>query len=266
MKKSALALLLLLLLPALDSADARAFDAFHEASIDDRRGAQLPFDLAFLDEQGHAVTLRQAGHGKPIVLAPVLHRCPNICGLTLAGLADAVAHQKFPAGRDFEIVAFGIDPREQPADARESLDRLRNTFPALREGVHGFTGTAQNVAALTGALGYRYGWDRDAGQYAHVAAVAVLTPDGKLSRWLYGISPEANDLKLALTAAADGRLGSLGDRFLLLCYHYDPSTGRYGSLIWTLLRLMGGATVAGGGCLLLFAFLRERRRARRTAP
>lgn len=244
---------------------ALAFDAFQAAGIDRRAGAALPLDLAFQDESGKPITLRQAGHGKPIVLAPVVHRCPNICGLTLAGLAQAVAGQKFVAGRDFTIIAFGIDPREGPADARQSLDKLRQSFPTLRQGIRGFTGAERDIRTVTDRLGYRYGWDDDLQQYAHIAAVAVLTPDGRLSRWLYGISPDPVDLRLALTEAGNGKIGSWGDQLLLLCYHYDPQTGRYGSLIWMALRIGGAITVVAAAGLIGLAILRERRRLQRGA-
>ncbi|WP_300779222.1 SCO family protein [Enhydrobacter sp.] len=245
---------------------ALAFDAFQATGIDRRAGATLPLDLAFQDESGRPTTLRQAGHGKPIVLAPVVHRCPNICGLTLAGLAQTAAGQKFVAGRDFTIVAFGIDPREGPADARQSLDKLRQSFPSLRHGILGFTGTERDIKSITDRLGYRYGWDDDLQQYAHIAAVAVLTPDGRLSRWLYGIAPDPVDLRLALTEAGNGKIGTWGDQLLLLCYHYDPQTGRYGSLIWTALRIGGAITVVAAGGLIGLAILRERRRLQRDAP
>jgi protein SCO1/2 len=256
-------LALILVLTACGS--AFAFDPFRTAGIDRRAGARIPLDLVFQDEDGKPTTLRQTANGKPIVLAPVVHRCPNICGLTLAGLARAVTGQKFRPGEDFTVVAFGIDPREGPADARGSLDKLRQSFPALRHGLHGFTGTEGDIKLVTDRLGYRYAWDNDLQQYAHIAAVAVLTPDGRLSRWLYGISPDSTDLRLALTEAGKGEIGSWGDQLLLLCYHYDPQTGRYGSLIWMALRIGGAITVIAAGALIGLAILGERRRMQRGA-
>lgn len=263
--RAILVLVLVLVLLLMTCVRAFALDPFHATGIDRRIGAKIPLDLAFQDESGRHMTLRQAGHGKPIVLAPVVHRCPNICGLTLAGLAQAISGQKFRPGSDFAVAAFGIDPREGPADARESLGKLRHSFPALRHGLYGFTGAAADIRAVTDALGYRYAWDGDLQQYAHIAAVAVLTPDGRLSRWLYGISPDSTDLRLALTEAGEGKIGSWGDQLLLLCYHYDPQTGRYGSLIWMALQVGGALTVVVTGALIGLAILRERRRLQRGA-
>ncbi len=253
-----LALLLLVL-----ATPAFGFDAFSATGIDRRDGAQIPLDLPFHDQDGATVTLADLAKRRPILLVPVLHDCPNICGVTLAGLAQAILGQPYRPGRDFAFVAFGIDPAEGPADARASLDRLAADFPLLdRASLRGLTGAAPDVAAVTAALGYRYAWDPDIGQYAHLAATAVLTPDGRLARWLYGIAPDPEDLKLALTEAGQGRLGSWRDQLLLLCYHYNPVTGRYGSLITGLLRLAGGFTAGGGALLIGYAFLRERRRTR----
>ena len=254
----------LLLIMLLAGNPALAFNPFAEAGIDQRPGAQVPLDTVFRDEQGDPVTLRSLGERKPIVLAPVLHNCPNICGITLSGLAQAVRTQNFVPGRDFVIVSFGIDPREGPAEARKSLADLEKAFPSLpTDGIHALTGPAANIKAVTEALGYRYAWDADIGQYAHIAAIAVLTPDGHLARWLYGIAPEPADLKLALTEAGEGRLGTWSDQLLLLCYHYDARTGRYDSMIGWLLRLGGGLTVALGVGLIGIALLREHRAARR---
>ncbi|MGE0717109.1 MAG: SCO family protein [Alphaproteobacteria bacterium] len=240
--------------------NALAFDPFASAGIDQRPGAQVPLDAAFRDDAGRAVTLRALGGGRPILLVPVLHRCPNICGVTLAGLGQAVRAQRYAPGRDFALIAFGIDPAEGPDAAHAALGELRKAVPSLpRDAIHALTGEAESVAGVTGALGYRYAWDDDIGQYAHVAAVAVLTPDGRLARWLYGVAPNPADLDLALTEAGQGSLGTWRDQLLLLCYHYDPATGRYGSLVSTALRVFGGITAVGGAGLIGLALLRERR-------
>ena len=253
--KAALALLLLI----VSAPGALAFDAFAKAGIDRLPNAAVPLDTAFRDEAGRTLTLRAAGEGRPILLVPVMHRCPNICGLTLAGIGEAVQLQKFVSGRDFTLIAFGIDWREGPAEAVLSIAGLRRNFPALQAGVHGLTGDAASIAAVLKPLGYRYDWDANLNQYAHIAAVAVLTPDGRLSRWLYGITPDPTGVRLALTEAGEGKVGSWADQLLLLCYHYDPQTGRYGSLIWTLLRVAGGVTLLFGLAWIGFALWRERR-------
>lgn len=252
------------LLPALAlllaaASAAAAFDPFAGAGIDPRPGAQLPVDLPFTDEAGGQATLRQLGGGKPIVVAPVLHNCPNICGVTLGGLMSAVEAQPYRPGRDFQVIAFGIDPAEKPQDAQKTVRTLDQRDGGTR-GIHALTGTEANVRAVTDALGYRYAFDPGIGQYAHVAAVAVLTPDGRLARWLYGVAPDPTDLRLALTEAGQGAIGSFGDQLLLLCYHYDPTTGRYSSVIWLLLQVGGGATVLALGGFVGLAVRRERRR------
>lgn len=256
-------LLLALLLIVLGAPSALAFDPFAKAGIERKPDAAVPLDKVFRDETRRTLTLRAAGEGRPILLVPVVHRCPNICGLTLAGIGEAVQLQKFASGRDFTLIAFGLDPREGPAEAAQSIAGLRQNFPALQAGVHGLTGDAASIAAVLKPLGYRYDWDADLSQYAHIAAVAVLTPDGRLSRWLYGITPDPTDVRLALTEAGEGKVGTWTDQLLLLCYHYDPQTGRYGPLIWTLLRIGGGATALLGFAWIGLALWRDRRQAAR---
>jgi protein SCO1/2 len=245
---------------------AFAFNPFQEAGIDQKPGAQVPLDIGFSDETGRRVTLGELGRGKVIVLAPVLHRCPNICGVTLLGLVRAVSAQTFKPERDFVIVALSIDPKERPTDARAALDKLHDADKALPRGsIHGITGSAENVARTMHALGYRYAWDTDIQQFAHVAAVAVLTPQGKLARWLYGVAPDPTDLRLVLTEAGKGRIGGISDQILLLCYHYDPVTGRYGSIIWMALRIAGSCFVALGVGWIAISMYRERRTRRSAA-
>lgn len=235
------------------------FDPFHAAGVDPKPGAAIPLDARFEDESGRWVTLRELANGRSLVLAPVQHRCPNLCGLTLEGLRAAVTGQGYRPGQDFVLVAMSIDPRETLDAARLSEQRLAGGARELA-GVHAVVGSQPEIAAVTQALGYRYAWDPQLGQYAHIAAVAVLTPGGRLARWLYGVAPKPQDLHLALTDAGRGRLGDLGDQIRLLCYHYDPSTGRYSSLIWSAVRWSAAATVAGLGALIGWGVLRGRRR------
>jgi len=223
---------------------AAPFDPFGEARIDERPGAQIPLDMPFADAAGHATTLRHLAAGKPILLAPVQHNCPNICGVTLAGLADATA--KLPSG-DVAVVALGIDPHEKPADA--AADQARN--PRLHAAF--LVGGAPQVHAVTDALGYRYAYDPRIRQYAHIAASAVLSPDGKLVRWLNGIAPSANDLQQAVADARAERTGAFERAIALLCYHYDPQTGRYSLAISRIVEAAGLLTVLiiAGSILLL---------------
>lgn len=259
MRLFSLITLLLIATPALSA----NFSPFEKAGIDHKDGASVPMQSTFTDAKGNAVTLASLAGGKPIVLVPVLHHCPNICGVTLGGVMSAVEAQQFRPGKDFVFVAFGIDPKEGPPAARDDLDSLKKRFPEMSfKGIHALTGTAENVSMAMDQLGYRYAYDDKIGQYAHIAATAVLTPDGRLSGWLYGLAPQANDLKLALVEAGKGQIGGWTDQLLLLCYHYDPVTGQYGFIVQTALRAGGGIFAVGGAGLILVAFLRERRKQR----
>lgn len=249
----------LLLLPSAAMAEIRDVSSI---TIERRDGAQVPLDTPVKDEKGRETTLAALANGQPILLAPVQHRCPNICGVTLSGLMAAIEQQPLRPGDDFTVIAFSFDPREGTDAAREVMADLRKRFPAMMGGVHAVTASENDIAKVTDALGYRYTWDEEIGQYAHVAAVSVLTAEGGLSRWIYGLSPDATQVRLALTEAGDGTVGNWQDQLLLLCYHYDPETGRYSPLIWTIIRAAGATTVAAGGSLLAFAFLRRQNGAR----
>ncbi|HEY1749952.1 MAG TPA: SCO family protein [Caulobacteraceae bacterium] len=230
------------------------------ASVTSPPDARAPMAATFVDQHGRAVTLAGLGGGRPIILAPVQHNCRNLCGLTLESLAQAVAGQGLRPGRDFALVAFGFDPREHPADAARSADRLGGRDAP---GVSALVGSPAAVAAVTRGLGYRYTWIAATGQYAHIAAVAVLTPDGRLSDWLLGLDPSPAALHAALIKAQQGKAAApadLGSQIHLLCFHYDPATGRYSLAIWRLMRWFGGAAtlaLAGG---IGFGVWRERRR------
>jgi protein SCO1/2 len=256
-------LLLALSLLLLTMGSAAALDPFKAAGIDRKPDARVPFDLTFKSETGAETTLSHLAGGKPMLLVPVQHHCPNLCGLTLAGLLQAVKGQGLRPGADFTVVAFGIDPKETPQDAADSLGRVLQADPSFpRDAIHGLTGRSADIAAVTDALGYRYAWDPQLEQYDHVAAIAVLTPEGRLARWLYGVAPEPRDLNLALTEAGQGETGGWADQLILLCYHYDPVTGRYSSIIWTALRLLGAAMAATVAIYIGCAIYRDRRLAK----
>lgn len=252
MRRMLASLLLLGLLAA-----AAPFDPFGLATIDERPGAAVPMDMLFHDAAGNRVTLRQLAGGRPILLAPVLHDCPNFCGVTLDGLL-AARERAGPGARPAAVVAFGIDPRETPAAARSDLGRLGARHPASIGDVAALTGDAVSIAEVTDALGYRYAFDPRIGQYAHVAATAVLTPNGRLVRWLYGIAPRPDLLRAAVEDAAAGRTGGFVERLILLCYHYDPAQGRYGLAIDRLLKLGCLLTVALLAAFILISRRRER--------
>ena len=229
------------------------------ATIDERPGAAIPVDLPFVTSEGRQTTLRAIAGGRPMLLVPVLHECPNICGVTLAGLGDAIAGQKrFEARKDFVVVVFGIDPREGPRAARDDLSRLaaQRTDAIFRPVA--LTGDSQAIHAVTDALGYRYAWDDRIGQYAHVSATAVLTGEGRLSGWLYGMAPPSAALVSAIDNARAGRAGGVMEQLLLLCYHFDPQTGTWSFAIERVVRIAGIATVLA--ILALVAGLAFRRR------
>jgi protein SCO1/2 len=230
--------LILAVVLILAAAPARALDPLAAAGIDPHPGSAITIDQTFLDQDGRAVTLRRIGKDKPLLVIPVQYDCPNICGVTLAGFLQSIAGQGLRADEDFVVATLAIDPKETPRDARAMLQRLGTPLP-----VHALTGNTAEIRATTQALGYRYAWDPRLRQYDHVAAAAVLSADGHLSAWVDGVAPEPRDLKLALTAAGQGRVGSWTDRLLLLCYHYDPETGRYTPLVLAMLRILAGAVL-----------------------
>lgn len=239
-----------LLLPTFLLAIAAApFDPFGAADIDEHPGAMIPIDTVFRASDGHPASLRQMAHGRAILLVPVLHDCPNFCGVTLDGLARALEARPANAA----VIAFGIDPRESTRAAQGDLARVaqRHRIPVMAT-----TGDAASIRKVTDAMGYRYAYDPRIGQYAHAAAIAVLTPDGRMASWLYSISPTPDAVQGAVDRAAAGKTGGLVARLILLCYHYDPAAGSPSLAIG---RILTAACVATA--LLLAAFvLRERRR------
>jgi protein SCO1/2 len=234
--------------------------ALREVAFDQRLGEAVPLDLTFRDETGRAVRLADLVHGRPVVLSLVYYDCPMLCTLTLNGLVSALSVLTFEPGKDFEVVTVSFEPKETPAlaAAKKKVYLERYHRPGAAEGWHFLTGDAANVGALTRAVGFRYAWDEETRQYAHPAGVVVLTPDGRIARYMYGVEYAPRDLRLALVEASERRIGNPVDAVLLYCYRYDPTRGRYAASVMRIVRLAGILTVVGLGTFVLLSLRRER--------
>jgi protein SCO1/2 len=237
--------------------------------IDQRLNEQVPLSLPFRDESGEAVTLGKYFDGRPVILALVYYECPMLCTLVLNGMVSALRTLSFNAGDEFQIVAVSIDPKETSelaAAKKENYLRSYNRSGA-EKGVHFLTGEADAIGSLAESLGFRYKFLPDIDEYAHGAAIMVLTPKGKIARYFYGVEYPPRDLRLALVEAAEERIGSPVDQLLLYCYRYDPSTGRYTAVVMNIIRLGGALTVVVLAAFMLTMWRRDaRRRKSETIP
>ena len=230
------------------------------AGLDQKVDSRVPADLAFVDERGRDVRLGEFFGERPVVLVLAYYECPVLCTQVINGVASSILPLTFDAGREFEVVVVSIDPGETPSMAEaKRTDFIRRYRRAGTEGgVHFLTGREESIAALADAVGFRYAYDPQIDQWAHPAAITVLTPEGRVSRYLFGIEFAPRDLQFALMEAAEERIGTVVDRALLFCYNYDPQTGRYGFAIMTAVRLGGLLTLGGLGAFILITLRRER--------
>ena len=226
--------------------------------IDQKIGEQIPLDLTFKDEHGADVRLGQFFGSKPVVMALAYFECPMLCTQVLNGMTGSLKTLSFDAGKDYEVVVVSIDPRDTPQLAAEKKANYLKSYgrPASAAGWHFLTGTNASIKPLAAALGFRYAYDEQLGQFAHAASIYVATPKGIISRYLLGIDFAPRDLRLALVEASNNKLGSVVDQVLLLCYHYDPAEGKYGAAILNSIRVGFIATV---GAFLTFLFVSLRR-------
>jgi len=228
--------------------------------IEQRLDSRLPLDATFRDEAGRTVALSTFFRsGKPVILAPVYYRCPMLCTQILAGLSSALRVVSLDAGRDFEIVAFSFDPKDTAADAASKREMYMKRYarPNTANGWHFLTGDEAQIRALTDALGFHYKYDPKTDQFAHASAVMVATPEGRISRYYYGVEYAPRDMRLGLVEASRGKIGTPVDQLLLFCFHYDPATGKYGAVVMNMVRFAGAAFVLVAGCFMLFAFRRD---------
>jgi protein SCO1/2 len=248
-----------LLLPLLMWANETPPNQLPDVGIDQQLDAQVPLDLTFRDEQGQAVPLSRYIADDPVILTLGYYECPMLCSLVRRGLFDSLQTLQFSAGEQFDLVSVSIDPRENDHTATIHKAQYLQAYnrPGAAEGIHFLTGEEPAIRALADAVGFRYAYDEQTGQYAHPSGIMVLTPQGRISRYFYGIEYDAQDLRLALVEAADNQIGTPTDQVLLLCYQYDPATGQYSVAIWRLIRIAGSATVL---ILLAVIVLLARRR------
>jgi protein SCO1 len=231
-----------------------------QVGIDQHLNQQLPLDLHFRDEAGKDVRLGDYFGKRPVILSLVYYRCPMLCGEVLNGMTSALSVVSFDLGKDYDVVTVSIDPRETPAVASGIKDvymrRYNRNSASTRQGWHFLTGGQDQIKQLAGAVGFRYVYDPRIDQYAHASGIEVVTPEGRISQYYYGIEYSPKDLRLGLIQASKNHIGTVVDSFILYCYHYDPATGHYGAMIMRVLRLAGIATV-----LLLggFVFIMVRR-------
>ena len=228
--------------------------------IEQRLDAQVPPDLAFTDDTGKPVKLGDYFAKKPLILNLVYYKCPMLCGEALAGLSGAMKMIKFDVGNEYEVVTVSFNPKETTADAAAKKAEFIKRYgrPGAATGWHFLTGDKENIDAVAKAVGWKYAYDPRSGQYAHASAIMLLTPEGRVSRYFYGIEYSAKDIQFGIMDASQNKIGSIADQVVLYCYHYDPATGKYGAVVSNMLKLGGGLTIVLLGGLLLILFRLER--------
>jgi protein SCO1/2 len=226
--------------------------------IEQHLNEQIPPELTFHDENGKQVRLADYFGRKPMILNLVYYQCPMLCGEVLSGLESALRVLKFDVGNQFDVLTVSFDPRETPAMATAKKAEFLKRYgrPGATQGWHFLTGPQQSIDALTKAAGFQYEYDPKSGQFAHTTAIMVLTPEGRIAQYYYGVEYAPKDLRLGLVQASQNKIGNIVDQVLLYCYHYDPATGKYGAVVMRILRLAGAATILTLGLFMLVMFRR----------
>jgi protein SCO1 len=240
-----------------DGASNQKISIFDQVGLEQHLNQQIPLDLTFNDEDGNPVQLRQYFGSKPVILSLVYFQCPMLCSQVLNGMAGAFnGIVRFNVGRDFDVLTVSFDPRDTPQTAAEAkktyLERYRR--PGAVQGWHFLTGKKEQIDALAKAVGFRYAWDPVIQQFAHASGIMLLTPDGRLAQYYYGIEYAPRDIQYGVIEASHGKIGNIVDKVILYCYHYDPARGKYGAVVFNILRVSALATllVLGGFMVIMF--------------
>jgi len=224
--------------------------ALKTIGIEQKLGESLPLDAEFKNEDGQMVKLGSFfNQGRPIVLAFVYYECPMLCNEVLNGLTGSLKGMSLEAGKDFDVIAISFDKRENDkpelAKNKKASYVERYGHPGAETGWHFLTGTEESIDAATSAAGFSFKWDEKTEQFAHAGGIMVVTPDGRMSRYFYGIDYAPKDLKFGIMDSANEKIGNPAERLLLYCYHYDPATGTYGFAIMRMVRIGGALTILG---------------------
>jgi protein SCO1 len=227
-----------------------------DVGIDQRLNEQVPLDLQFHDDTGNTVRLRDYFGQKPVILSLVYYDCPMLCTTVLNGLLESLKQLKFTVGDQFNVVTVSFDPTEKPslAAAKKAVYVGLYGRAGAPESWHFLTGDEASIRQLTRAVGFRYNYDPQTKQYVHATGIMVLTPQGRLARYFYGIKYPAGNLRLGLVEASQGKIGSPVDEILLYCCQYDPQTGKYSLIISRAIKIAGGVTVLCLGTMILVLF------------
>ncbi|MGZ4810129.1 MAG: SCO family protein [Thermoanaerobaculia bacterium] len=234
-----------------------------KVSITQKLNSQVPLDLMFRDETGKIVRLRDYFRGKPVLLNFMYYRCPMLCSMVMEGVSSALTELRFNVGEEFDVITVSIDPRDLPEEAMQKKDKYVKRYGRMKaaEGWHFLTGSDPSIKRLTDAVGFEYAYDPKTDNFAHGTVLVVLTPDGHLSRYFYGFEYKPRDLRLGIVEASEGRIGTATDQLLLLCYHYDPSIGKYSRNAMAFVRAGGVATVMMLGGFIIVMLRKDRQRA-----
>jgi protein SCO1 len=234
--------------------------ALRSIGFEQRLDQPIPLDVPLRDESGRHIRLRDYFGARPVVLVFAYYDCPMLCTQVINGLSMALNVLSLEPGKDFEIVTVSFNPHDTPetARAKKAVYIERYKHPGASAAWHFLTGDQPAIDRLTQAAGFKYAWDADTRQYAHPTGVIVLTPDGRLARYLFGIEYGPRDLRYALVDASAGKVGNAVDTLLLYCYHYDPLTGRYGLAIMRAVRIAAAATLVALGGFIVLMVRREK--------
>jgi protein SCO1/2 len=235
--------------------------ALREVAFDQKLNQQLPLDLPFRDESGKTVKLADYFKQKPVILNFIYYKCRDLCPLLLDGIVRSLRAVSFDVGNQFDVLTVSFDPEDTPGLAAVKKTDLMEKYsrPGAAVGWHFLTGDEASIQRLTQAVGFRYMYDRRSGEFGHATGMILVTPDGRTSRYFYGIDFSPRDVRLGLIEAAAKKIGSPIDQLLLFCYHYDATTGKYTLLVTRVMRMAGAATALVLVGFIALMLLRERK-------